>query len=74
MSDALQQAVDLLGEHYDAVQVLVTWSDAGITKSRHLGSGNWYARQGMAHDFVKSDDSAELAKEIGKVINPPEST
>lgn len=68
--EALRRAVDLLGEHFDAVQVLVSYNEDGLTRCRHLGGGNWYARQGMAHDFIKCDDAQEVARQIAGAIQP----
>lgn len=36
------------------------------------GSGNWYARQGMAHDFIKCDAAQINAFELGKVMPKPD--
>lgn len=52
----VDQAIHLLREHFDDVQVLVTWTaEDGHTKDLFCGSGNWYARQGMAHEFLECD-------------------
>jgi hypothetical protein len=61
-----------LGEHYEAVQILVTWSESGLTYSQARGSGNWYARQGMAHEFIQKDIAQENAHQISKAITPPD--
>ena len=44
-----------LGEHFDSVQVLVSWNEEGLTKDVYAGGGNWYARVGMARDFLTRD-------------------
>lgn len=42
-----------LGEHFDAVQILVSTHDPEGTEAFARGLGNWYARQGMAREFVE---------------------
>lgn len=65
-----------LGEHFDAVQVLVTWNEEGISKDFACGSGNWYARQGLAHEFITKNQSMSIAQEMSNVnlhmAKPPE--
>jgi len=64
-----------LGEEFDAVQILCTLNEEALTKAYYRGSGNWYSRQGMAHEFIEQDKSQVAANEISKVIiktEPPE--
>lgn len=74
--DEMQVIVDRhchqLIEHFDAVQILVSLPDEGGTGSIYSGRGNWYARQGMAQDFVKQDQARTAAHEISKVIGSDE--
>ncbi len=60
-----------LGEHFDAVQVLVSRNLEGRTRCHKTGCGNWYARQGMAQEFKQEDQSRDLAYELSKVLTPP---
>lgn len=60
-----------LHEHFDAVQILVSVSEEGMTKSFYTGAGNWHARVGMAHDFIDADVAVQNANELKKVL--PES-
>lgn len=53
-----------LGEHFDAVQILGSVATEEGTRRLFKGSGNWYARQGMAHEFIKIDEAQELARQI----------
>lgn len=57
-----------LGEHCDSIQVMASWNEDGATQCFKLGSGNWYARQGMAQDFIKFDTAQTNAYEVGKAI------
>ncbi len=64
-----------LMEHFESVQIMVSWPDEKSrgTRSAYRGQGNWFARQGMAHDFIAMDQAETAAREVGRVINPPES-
>lgn len=64
--------VTALGEFFDSVQVLVSNSTDIGTESVYLGAGNWYARQGMAHDFIHKDQAQTEAHELSAVIDPEE--
>lgn len=70
--EILERAATQLGEHFDAVQILATWSEAGVTHSIPRGAGNWYARQGMAHEFINQDVAQENAKQIADRIARPD--
>jgi hypothetical protein len=64
----VEKAATALGEEFDAVQILVSWgADGGGTKSVFRGSGNWFARQGMAHNFILQDEAEEIAQTAKKV-------
>lgn len=67
----LDKALRELGEHFDAVQVLVTWCEGGVTKSRHAGVGNWFARVGVARNFIERDQANDAADLLAEKINPP---
>jgi hypothetical protein len=72
-SQLLAKTAEALGEHFDAVQILTSRmvSENGGTERFASGSGNWFARQGMAHAFIKSDEADTLAHEVGKKLAPP---
>lgn len=58
-----------LHEHFEAIQILATWvDDDGQTCRVSLGIGNFYARQGLAHEFIEMDAAATTAHELAKVI------
>ncbi len=65
-------AVAALGEHFDSVQILVSTVEGTKTRCIKRGSGNWYARQGMAHEFVNEDVAVENARQIADRLNPPD--
>ncbi len=58
-----------LGEHFDAVQIMASRNEEGLTGCFKRGCGNWYARQGMAHEFINEDVAQENARKLSEVIN-----
>jgi hypothetical protein len=40
----LKGVVHLLGEHFEAAQIMVTWREGEDTSRLYTGTGNWYAR------------------------------
>jgi hypothetical protein len=67
----LEDTVARLAEHFDAVQIMASWqTPQNCTACGKRGSGNWYARQGMAQEFIDEDQARTQAKEIGDVITP----
>ena len=64
----LDDAAAKLAEHFGVVQIMVTWDEFGITHSAKRGVGNWYARQGMAHEFINCDIAVENARQLASVI------
>ncbi len=70
----VQEAAAKLGEEFDAVQIMVSWQDdkGKGTRSLFRGCGNWFARQGMAHDFIAIDEAETQAREISAAIQPPD--
>lgn len=67
----VEKAVCDLREFFPHVQVLVSWraEDEG-TSALFRGKGNWYARVGMAREFLTRDESQTTAKEIADRLNP----
>lgn len=61
-----------LSEFFDTVQILVSNTTDIGTEHVFLGCGNWFARQGMAHDFINKDRAQTEAHELAGVIRPPE--
>lgn len=61
-----------LGEHCSSVQILVTTVEDGETHGIKRGSGDWYARIGMAHEFINSDIAEDSAAKIAEKLDPPD--
>jgi len=64
--ELVRQHVTRLLEFFDTVQILVSNSTEVGTENVFLGAGNWFARQGMAHDFITRDRAQTEAAEIAK--------
>jgi hypothetical protein len=67
-TEILDLHAQAIGEHFENVQIMVTWNEGGITKSCFRGVGNWHARQGMAHEFINMDIAQENAKQIASEL------
>lgn len=68
----LDDAASRIGEHVDAVQILVSWTEGGITYAAKRGIGDWYARQGLAHEFINADIAVENAQQLARIMPRPE--
>lgn len=67
---AIRRATHELGEHFEAVQILATRQDGEGTQRCFCGSGNFYARIGMAHEFIEEDRAKDAAIQIADRLNP----
>jgi hypothetical protein len=68
--EIVQKAATALSEHFDCVQILVSSvTPQNSTESIFRGSGNWFARQGMAKDFMNRDSSDTRAYYIAEKLN-----
>lgn len=69
----LSKVLTELVEHFEGVQILATRMapEGAGTERFFMGAGNWYARQGLAHAFIKNDEAQTLASEIGDKLEPP---
>ena len=63
-----------LGEHFDSVQIMASYQLDEAQGTYHIkrGCGSWYARQGMAHEFINDEQAKNIAYEIAQT-RPPES-
>lgn len=67
----LDETAARLGEHFGSVQIMVSWNEEGLTKSLKRGCGDWYARQGLAHEFINQDVAQEAALQIAEQLKDP---
>jgi len=68
----LQAAVARVSEHFDSVNISGTWVEGNTTRFQSCGSGNFYARVGMAHQFIESARAEENAQQIAQRLNDDE--
>lgn len=68
--DVVKKALHDLGEHFESVQILATFVEEGQTLRSFSGCGNWYARQGMAHEFINQEWRRTLPLKLPKKIKP----
>ena len=67
---ALDAALHILGEQFEHVQIMATSTIEGKTVSNSRGCGNWYARLGMAHEFINEEVARENALKIADKLKP----
>lgn len=66
-ADIVNKCISIMSEHFDAVQVHACFlTPENQTQRLSLGSGNWYARKGMAQEFLEMDQAQTVASEIEK--------
>lgn len=62
----IDKALDTLGEHFEAIQIIATDSDGGGSLYVARGRGNFYARKGAVHQWLENDrhdDAAQYVKD-----------
>ena len=64
ISQVVEKCLHELGEHFSDVQILACRVVEGRTHSVSKGVGNWYARQGMAHEMLNEETARENARRI----------
>lgn len=72
INEMLDNAASKLGEHVNAVQILVSWTEEGITYAAKRGVGDWYARQGLVHEFINADIAVENAQQLARIMPKPD--
>jgi hypothetical protein len=67
----IDECVARISEHFDSVQILASRRHpaAGGTQALMRGAGDWYARQGMAHEFIDLDRAKTQAHEIANEMD-----
>jgi len=62
----LNRVVHELGEHFDSVNVIVTYKEGTITHAHAEGVGNWFARYGSTASWVKDmeEDHEDCSGEL----------
>lgn len=73
LTKLLEDKTSDLTEHFDAVQILASYqTEDGGTRCIKRGSGNWYARHGMAEEFVRCHREDSAAETLARVIKDEE--
>lgn len=67
----IEKCVHKLMELMDCVQILASYTDNEGTHSHYQGAGNWFARTGMARDFLDRDESQTAANAVKPFLQPP---
>lgn len=70
--EKMRQAVEALIEHFDSVQIMASITEDGSTNAHYVGRGDFYARLGMAHEFIENDKSQITARDLSAAIKPRE--
>lgn len=65
-SKLVLDAAKALGEHFDAVEILVSRHDADGTRTVAKGCGNWHARLGVVREWLVNTE--EQIREEGRNI------
>lgn len=68
LSNHVDRIAQDLAEHFDAVQILASHCEADGTMCMKRGRGNWYARQGMAQEFIQSNEAETNAEYIASKL------
>jgi len=68
----LDKVADDLSEFFGSVQIMVSTQVGCATRCIKSGRGDWYARQGMAHEFINEDQAQVTAIAIARENSPPE--
>jgi len=55
----VQEAADRLGEQFDCVLILASWSESDMTELARGWSGNFFAAKGMAASFEDFEEGEE---------------
>jgi len=59
----LEEAVGLLSEWFDSLQIFVTWQEGGETHSAITGSGNNFATLALVSAWLRMQDAVALEPE-----------
>lgn len=65
----IQEALNLLVEHFGHGQIVCSWNEEGMTHSKRGGFGDWYARQGLCREFIVQDQAQDFAAQIVQKLN-----
>ena len=67
-SAIIDEATASVGEHFESLLILGTWSESKQSHRVFGTSGNWFACKGLAIDFLDSSNHSELAELIADAV------
>jgi len=70
LQQILVQATELMPDAH--IQVMATYNTNGNSVSIYQGVGNWYARQGLAHEFINQDMAQVNAVQLAEQLHEQE--
>ena len=66
----VEDCLKKIGEHFEVVQIMVSNCDGEAgTSILYKGTGNYYTRLGMAHDFIVGERQTTSAQMIADKLN-----
>ena len=75
---ALEQAIAMLSEHFDHVEIVACGDPKDCASASpglfYQGTGNWYARKGMLDERLALIGQQSLAHEISRELDGPDDT
>ncbi len=69
LQEMLHDVALKLGEYFDSVQIHASLVDEMGTHAFHDGKGDFFARRGLAHEFLSRGNAELQALEINKEID-----
>lgn len=68
----VEKHLSALMEVMDSVQILGSWQEEERGTSKIImGRGDWYARVGLAHQFIKDDQNEDMALFLAQELKEP---
>lgn len=67
-----RHALQLRQMGFENVQILASWMEGCVTKGCVRGAGDWYARKGLAQEFINHDIAIDTAQQIGRELDKPD--
>ena len=55
IEEVVEDFLNRMSEYCDCTQILVSFDTLDDTHAMQFGKGNWYARQGMAREFINEE-------------------
>ena len=66
VNQKMKEAINILSEHCDSIQIFAEFTEGGETVKAELGKGSFYARLGMSQEFLDTN-KARVFHHIKKI-------